>query len=101
MKVIKRDPFASTSLMGLIPYFLIEDDPRPAREQFHERYAHGGGWNPNPKFKVRGEHLQYPGDPPLTLLFEIQFRDERILVYDRAFVAIHRPGHPVEVARMD
>lgn len=30
--------------LGYIPYFLSENDQRPAKEQFVERYV--GGWHP-------------------------------------------------------
>src|SRR3982751_2684992 len=50
MQWILKHPKMTPEGLGAIPYFLDEDDPRPAREQFHERYNHGGGWRPMPNF---------------------------------------------------
>ena len=54
--------------LGFLPSFLSEADPRPAAEQIHANYTHGGGWNP----RLHGQSfdpvtlaLTYPGDPPL------------------------------------
>jgi hypothetical protein len=88
--------------VGVIPSFLHEEDPRPARQQFDDRYRHGGGWNPVNGFEMkRNGHLRYPGDPPLQALAYIKLRKELIIVYEHAFVAIIQPDETFEVARMD
>ena len=89
--------------LGLIPSFLADSDARPAREQFNERYAHGGGWYPinGCKLDIFDLTLHYPGDPPLTPIARLKFRDETILLYDYAFVLIMQQDHSFEVARMD
>jgi hypothetical protein len=88
--------------IGLIPGFLREDDIRPAREQFDERYKHGGGWHPLRGFElVDGRTLKYPGDPPMEPIAIIVFRDETICVYKHGIVTIIQPSGAFEVARMD
>jgi len=92
----------SIDMLGYIRFFLFEDDPRSAREQFAERYAMGGGWNPMPKWERLGEtRIKYPGDPPLIPIAWTTLRDERILVYPHAWVMILQPNGDFEVARMD
>lgn len=97
-------------LIGLIPAFLISADPRPAAEQFDERYSFGGGWRPMKGWKhetVRriggGEQLdiRYPGDPPYMPVACITFREERIWIYQHAWVAIEAADGSVQISRMD
>jgi hypothetical protein len=90
--------------LGLIPSFIYQSDPRPAREQFNERYAHGGGWNPIEGFKQAaggGSTLRYPGDPPLSPIAAFTLRDEMIVVYRFSIVAIFDRQGRFEVARLD
>lgn len=89
-------------LVGYIPEFLFESDDRPAREQFNERYAHGGGWSPFNGFAVSDDAtLEYPGDPAIKPVARIAFRDEEIFIYPYAWVMIRQPNGSTEVARMD
>lgn len=90
-------------LLGLIPHFLSEADPRPAREQFDSNYAHGGGWEPFHGFTVLNGSgvIQYPGDPPLEWIATTFLRDEVIRVYRHAWVSITQPNGSTEIARMD
>jgi len=88
--------------LGLIPYFLLEADPRPAAEQFNERYAHGGGWRPQEGFTLLPSRaLKYPGDSPMKPLAMIQFRKELIMIYPYGYVAIIQPDGSFEACRMD
>lgn len=89
--------------LGLIPTFLSESDPRPAAEQFHTNYSHGGGWDPFEGFKFNPKTLTiaYPGDPPIKPAAECTFRAERIIVYPSAWVLILQPDGKYEIARMD
>jgi hypothetical protein len=81
---------------------LSEVDPRPAKEQFDSNYQHGGGWHPFPGFKLgTGISLHYPGDEPLEPLAMCEFRDELIVVYRFAWVAIIQRDQSFEVCRMD
>jgi hypothetical protein len=88
--------------LGLLPSFLDVNDPRPAREQFHQNYAHGGGWSPFDGFEMRkGHSIKYPGDPVHKPLAQAKLRDELIVFYDYAWVAIIQPDGSFEIARMD
>lgn len=95
-------PRATTSHLGFIPDFLLESDPRPAKEQFNERYAHGGGWFPVPGWSLQsGGRLKYPGDPHMDPIASGKLRDEFIYIYQHAFVCIVQKDGTFEVARMD
>ena len=96
-------PGANADHVGLLPEFLDERDPRPAKEQFHQNYSHGGGWFPIQGFErdPRNNVLRYPGDPPLQPLARMRLRDEIILVYQYGFVAIIQKDGSFAVARMD
>lgn len=86
---------------GFIPSFLDLDDPRPAVEQFNERYI--AGWNKFEGFTfdpVNGT-LSYPGDPPYHPISAMLFRKERIVLYPSAWVLIIQPDDTWQVARMD
>ena len=88
--------------LGYIPTFVFESDPRPAWEQFNERYI--GGWNPMLPGKWRLDqngYLYYPGDPVLEPLATAFLRDEQIYVYQHAFVCIVQRDGSFSVARMD
>jgi hypothetical protein len=88
---------------GVIPGFFCEDDPRPVREQIDEAYGFAGGWAPIGPFKLAPvtDTLTYPGDPPLLLMAETRIRDERVLLYRHAIVAIVQPDGSFEIARLD
>jgi len=96
-------PLMTAEHLGFLPGMLDENDPRPAREQFNERYAHGGGWQPFIGHELREEDLtlKYPGDPPLIPLAKLQFRDELIVLYEHDFVMIKQRDGSYEVCRMD
>lgn len=90
-------------ILGLIPAFIFESDPRSAAEQFNERYAHGGGWRPMSGWGLEPGSfaLKYPGDPALHPVAGAWLREERIFVYPYAWVAIVQADGSFEVARMD
>lgn len=87
--------------VGFLPTFLDLDDPRPAREQFHENYAHGGGWRHMKGFVRKGVVLHYAGDPPFHPIAVMLFRDEQVFIYRHGFVAIVQPDESFTVSRMD
>ena len=90
--------------LGLIPFWLSDDDPDPAWKQIDKNYQHGGGWTVSGggKWRMDENHvLSYPGDPPLRPLARALLRDELILFYDHAMVAIEQPDKSFEVARID
>ena len=95
-------PRATEEMFGLIPHFIHEDNPAKAVQQLDDNYRHGGGWFPIKGFTLlEGNKLQYPGDPVLEPLGEIQLRDERIVMYQYAIVAVIQPDGSFEAARMD
>lgn len=99
-------PGLPADVLGLIPEFLSACDPRPAREQLHERYAHGGGWRPFQGFALHGiepaeMELEYPGDPRYQAMAWTQLRSETIILFRFAWVAIMQANGAWEVARMD
>lgn len=112
MKWVQLHPRAHIEMLGFIPEFLDEDDPRPAKEQFDDRYV--GGWNAMPGFSVITKNgrmasfknpplLKYPGDPPMLPLFltKLEHSNEMIVVYEHAWVLIVRRDGTWEAARMD
>jgi hypothetical protein len=90
--------------LGLIPFWINDDDPDPAWKQIDKNYGHGGGWRHGTmNFKMaKDTHvLYYPGDPPLRPLAQAKMRDELVVFYDHAIVAIVQPDDSFEVARID
>lgn len=99
---IAKHSQARPDMLGFLPSFLSESDPRPAKEQIHTAYAHGGGWYPQSGFTLLPNgNLAYPGDPPIQVLFEANLREEVIRFYDCEFVAIIQPDGTFEVDRID
>lgn len=88
--------------LGYLPAFLVPDDPRPAKEQFNERYVYGG-FEPFKGFffDPRTHRLQYPGDPPMFPLGGTTLRDETILLFPSSWVVILQRDGAWECARMD
>jgi hypothetical protein len=101
MQWIQKHPKASPEMLGYIPSFFSENDPRPAREQIDENYKHGGGWRPFKGFKMLDNGIKYPGDPLIPLCFEMKLRDETIRYYDGAWLAIIQPDGSFEICRID
>lgn len=97
-----KHPNASIDMLGFLPDFLNNADPRSARDQLASAYVHGGGWSPFQGFTMlRDGNLQYTGDPVVLLLWETKLRDETVRFYECAWVAIVQPDGQFEVARMD
>jgi hypothetical protein len=95
-------PRCTPDHIGFIPTFLDEDDPRPAAEQFQERYIYGGWRNQSGFKKGNGRYsLHYPGDPPLYPIAAMKLRDETIMIYDHGYVAIWQKDGVFEACRMD
>jgi hypothetical protein len=96
-------PHATINDLGLLPGFLNLLDPRPAKEQFDEKYSHGGGWLTSPttfKLDEKGLHAVEYGEHFFPIA-EINFRNERIILHDCSYVAIVQEDGTFEVARMD
>lgn len=87
---------------GAIPLFLSTLNPKSAKEQLHDSYPHGGGWQPFDGFTLQDDNsLKYPGDPKLLPRVEMTLRDEKIFIYDFAWVCVVQPDRSYEVCRMD
>lgn len=96
--------------IGFLSMFLFADDPRPAKEQINERYSFGGGWYPIPDCTLGSQRIMlnaslpvmlYPGDPPFIPRAWCKLRDEMVVLYNSAFVAIIQPDGSFEVSRLD
>lgn len=97
-------PAITMEHLGLIPLWIHNEDPDPAWKQIDKNYAHGGGWRHgtmNFKMDLSTHVLKYPGDPPLAPLAQTLLRDELILFYRHAIVAIVQKDGSFEVARID
>lgn len=91
-----------SDLLGFLPMFLDERDPRSAREQIDANYAHGGGWHPLAGFKMLDDNsIQYPDDPPYEVLATATLRDEKLYFYNHEWLAVVQPDGSFEVNRMD
>lgn len=103
MKITALHPQFKFDMLGLVPSFLNESDPRPAREQFDTGYTHGGGWQPMSGWKLdlATAAITYPGDPALHPLACIHFRNERIYFYRHSWFCIVQPDGTFEIAGMD
>jgi hypothetical protein len=101
-RVLALHPACTPHHVGFIPTFLDEDDPRPAKEQFAERYIYGGWHNQDGIKKGNSRYsLKYPGDPTLIPIAMMVLRDETIMIYDGAYVAIWQKDGTFEACRMD
>lgn len=92
--------------VGYLPQIFDENDPRTAQEQANTNYPYGGGWNSFKGFTLSGEGhfatLNYPGDPPTHELARAPFRDQTLILFEHAWVAIvSADGVLEDVARMD
>lgn len=98
--------------LGYVPGFFDNNDPRSAKEQLNERYAHGGGWLPvkgftfvkgasmnecrlvgsdNMLFRPYAAAILHPdGDVP-----------ETIIAFDHAMFVIEQVDGTWEAARLD
>lgn len=90
-------------VLGIIPLMLDEDDPAPATAQFDAEYAHGGGWRPFDGFKLYMDDysIKYTGDPAIHPVAQAKLRDETIVLYPHAWVAVIQPDGKYEISRMD
>lgn len=90
-------------LLGYLPSFVSDDDPRPIREQLDAHYQHGGGWRPMQGWSLDVDSgvIEYPGDDPLAPVASIEIRDETLLIYRYAWVVILQKDGSFEIARMD
>ena len=94
--------YSLEDVLGLVPYWLDESDPRSAEEQLNAHYAHGGGWSPLEGWKLSASNsISYPGDSVLQPWAIATFREDTICAYESAWFAIIHPDRTFSVARMD
>lgn len=93
--------------VGLIPENLIrfanpEDD---AVKQLADSYVYGGNqWHDIDGFKLGADNsLKFPGDPKLLprAQFVLGPKQELVVVYDSAFIAVIQADRTFRVTRMD
>lgn len=89
--------------VGYLPTFFSPEDPRPAREQINQNYAHGGGWHPTSGFKMKPDswRVKFPGDPVLYPLAYAKLRDETLIFYEHEWLAILQLDGSFEMARVN
>ena len=88
------------AMLGYLPSFITPRDPRPALEQFRERYRFGVDELKGCVFSEGGVY-QYPGDPPQYPIASVILHNEQIFFYPHAFVAIKSPDGSYYMTRMD
>lgn len=92
-------------LVGLMPDFLSEFSSDDAVTQLHRNYTHGGGWHDFNGFTLDNDpeapRLNYPGDPPTEAIAYWSLRDELIILFDHAWVAVVQKDGSFRVAIMD
>jgi len=102
-----RNPrLTDLDLVGYTPQFLDSSNPDDAVAQLHTNYGHGGGWHDMRGFTLDESNpdaplLRYPDDPPTEAVAYWKLRDERIILFDHAWVAVVQPGGSFRVSRMD
>lgn len=100
--------FTHAERTGFIPHFFSAHDLRPAKEQLHTAYAHGGGFQPFKGFTLKYDAanplestISYPGDPVFRAIAWGKLREEVIIVFDHAWVFIVQPDGTYEATRCD
>lgn len=92
--------------VGFVLFMLNDDNPKSAQEQLDDGYQHGGGFTPFKGHTLHlnesGYSLSYPGDDDPTLeVSRTKLRDETIVMFEHAWVAIIQPDGTYVIARMD
>lgn len=99
--------FTNMQVAGSLPQFFDETDKRGAVAQAHSNYAHGGGWQDFQGFTLKGAfkegaaQLNYPDDPPTREISRAKLRDELVIMFEHAWVAVVQLDGTFRVARMD
>ena len=96
-------PRVTPEWLGFLPTFFSPRDPRPAREQIHTAYLHGGGWRPQKGFTYNPQTrtMKYPGDPAFKPLAIAKLREETLIFYEAEYLAIIQPDGSFEMARVN
>jgi hypothetical protein len=106
----EHNNFGLIEILGSVPSFLSVDDPRGAVEQINDRYGEHGGWHDSKGWSLQITAIgnnKYaliainPGDPPRHLLAETHLRDEHILFFNGAYIAVVQQDGSHRMARID
>lgn len=94
---------ASIEDWGLLLGFLDEENPASVAEQFAAGYGFGKLYNMGGKINSNSGRYEsaYAEDPPLDPLSILYFRDEKVILFPYAIVAILKPDTPTFITRMD
>jgi hypothetical protein len=100
---VQRHRSFRPEMLGIVPSFLDEADPRDAKTQLDAGYHYGGFWMGADQGVRLGDDdaMLYPDDPPQPVLAEARLRDERILFYPGEFVGVVAADGSFAVQRMD
>lgn len=102
--------FTDMDAAGLLPAFFNEHDPRPAAVQLDEAYQHGGGWRPLGRWTISYNEklmeyvlksVDYTEDGEMPLISQATLHDEKLMLFEGAFLAIVQLDGSFEVARVD
>lgn len=100
--------FTDMRSAGLLPSFFSPKDPRPASEQLNDAYAHGGGFLPFKGFilghdwqNVNYASIHYPLDPPMWEVSRATLREETLILFEGAWLAIVQPDGSNVICRVD
>jgi hypothetical protein len=95
-------------MLGYLPGFLDDRNPKPAREQIDDAYQSMGGWQPFPGLTLLPNgHLKYPGDPDMIPIAETTLHEggpgkkETVRLYVHDWVLILQEDGTYEIARVD
>lgn len=103
--IVATHPRFTMEMLGYLPSFISDVDDRSAREQFEANYVYGTTWKDESAFRilVNGnlKSVRYPEDPQIVRIAEAQLRDEKIVFFSNAYVAIIQPDGSYVSARMD
>jgi len=101
---MERRGYGEREMLGTIPKMLDDRDPASAVEQIDAAYRDiGGGWHDTKGFTldVAAGTLTYPGDPARQLIADAMLRDEKIMFFDGAWIAVIQQDGAFRVARID
>jgi hypothetical protein len=93
-------------LVGLIPSFICETDPRPVTQQIDDNYQHGGGWRPLPGMTLSPGLVLLGGDPepyrPIAITRLAEREDQTlVIIFERGVTAVVEADGSYQVARLD
>ena len=101
---MRRNGYTAAEMLGTIPAMLSTADPAGAVDQIDQAYCDiGGGWRDTRGFELDAERgtLTYPGDPARQLIARATLRDEQVLFFNGAWIAVVQLDGSFRTARID